>query len=192
MRPPVLMKRSSAILFILAICSCSGTRFATTSSGQGQEFDVRSYKIREAPIRTRGHLSYDAKTEVLQIQPECGKLIHASIKLDNPSFKSGTSYDVDLLECSTIGHPDHPHRFIAIRIHEGEKLVHDSSVCDTHKASMARTVEVPVGAPGFPSNSKNNKNDGYFRAHDDPSLRHVVWVCPTCKKNTDRRITGKP
>lgn len=80
-----------------------------------------------------------------------------------------------------------------VKLHDGQKLLYDASVCRVHQTQMDRKlVKISYGLPSFTPEwteiMKNAPNDGTVFGgccvdSDRPETR--TWVCPVCKSIHD-------
>ncbi len=123
-------------------------------------------------------------------------------RLQQDSLDENHAYEFDLVEYEhfrTTGGGEPPHSYWItelVRVHDGDSLLYDASICTKHQIQMDRKM-VKIGY-GLPSSSaewkiigENAPNSGLVWGgcciiKEETETR--TWVCPTCKSIYDEGV----
>jgi hypothetical protein len=193
------MKCTSIILLTLAIAliGCASNNF-------GRRYDVKEYDglsgdITEGFSTIRAYVIESSTTDPTSadLRTKNGRTVTVIWKQELPPISSldpEKIYTFDLIAVKGV-----KKRFSyasVYRIKDEEHAIADLSQCAFHKRQMHRKVEDWVDGYDFRKGRvKPYPNSGIFHAACGSGIRHIVWVCETCRlaeqKQLDRLNTDR-
>lgn len=191
------MKHVTLLLSLaFLMLSCGSSPYGKLQDAR--DYDGMSGKITEGFSRVQAFVSEDASLRltdyekpVVQLRTACGRLLR--VKWHNglsavSDLDPTKLYHVDLI----VTHWKEPNTdsATAYRITDGDKILADLSRCSLHRKPMMREVEDWIDRIDEVEKNQDRlyPNSGIFHAVCSSGMRHVTWVCPTCRKNEHKAI----